>query len=224
MKGVARRELTSSNVRLEYSPESFTGTELDFAMEVCEAVLDEWGATAKDPVVINLPATVEMSTPNVYADQIQWMDQNFKQRSRVILSLHPHNDRGCAVAAAELGMLAGADRVEGCLFGCGERTGNVDLVVLAMNMFSQGIDPKLDLSDMQSIIEVSDFCTELPVPARSPWAGSLVFTAFSGSHQDAIKKGMECLPKGCAGGTTGLWEVPYLPIDPTDIGCTYDAV
>merc|ERR1719281_1677482 len=218
MKDLVDKRLTASNVRLEYSPESFTGTELDVAMEVCEAALDTWGATAEKPAIINLPATVEMSTPNVYADQIQWMGQNFTDRSRVILSLHPHNDRGCAIAAAELGVLAGADRVEGCLFGCGERTGNVDIVALAMNMFSQGIDPKLDLSDMKSIIEVSEYCTELPVPARMPWSGSLAYTAFSGSHQDAIKKGMAEVTPG------GKWEVPYLPIDPTDLGCNYDAV
>merc|ERR1719281_942114 len=218
MKGLAEERLTTSNVRLEYSPESFTGTELDVAMEVCEAALDAWGATPAKSAIINLPATVEMSTPNVYADQIQWMGQNFTDRSRVILSLHPHNDRGCAIAAAELGVLAGADRVEGCLFGCGERTGNVDIVALAMNMFSQGIDPKLDLSDMQSIIEVSEYCTELPVPARMPWSGSLAYTGFSGSHQDAIKKGMDQLKPD------DKWEVPYLPIDPTDIGCNYDAV
>ena len=205
---------------LEYSPESFTGTELDYALEVCEEVLDCWKASKSNPVIINLPATVEMSTPNIYADQIEWMINNFSDRSRVILSLHPHNDRGTAVAATELALMAGADRVEGTLFGNGERTGNVDLITLGLNMYTQGIKPNLDISDINTLIETAEFCNQLPVHERHPYAGSLVHTAFSGSHQDAIRKGMEAINKS----NNDLWEVPYLPIDPNDIGRTYEAI
>ena len=205
---------------LEYSPESFTGTELDYALEVCEEVLDCWKASKSNPVIINLPATVEMSTPNIYADQIEWMINNFSDRSRVILSLHPHNDRGTAVAATELALMAGADRVEGTLFGNGERTGNVDLITLGLNMYTQGIKPNLDISDINTLIETAEFCNQLPVHERHPYAGSLVHTAFSGSHQDAIRKGMEAINKS----NHDLWEVPYLPIDPNDIGRTYEAI
>ena len=205
---------------LEYSPESFTGTELDYALEVCEEVLDCWKASKSNPVIINLPATVEMSTPNIYADQIEWMINNFSDRSRVILSLHPHNDRGTAVAATELALMAGADRVEGTLFGNGERTGNVDVITLGLNMYTQGIKPNLDISDINTLIETAEFCNQLPVHERHPYAGSLVHTAFSGSHQDAIRKGMEAINKS----NNDLWEVPYLPIDPNDIGRTYEAI
>ncbi|MBI4605587.1 MAG: 2-isopropylmalate synthase [Planctomycetes bacterium] len=212
--------LRGTDVRLEYSPESFTGTEPDFALEVCEAVLDVWEPTADRPVTLNLPATVEMSTPNVYADRIEWFSRSVSRRDRVVLSVHPHNDRGTAVAAAELALLAGAERVEGTLFGNGERTGNVDIVTLALNMFSQGIDPGLELHDVQSVARVAEECTGLPVHARHPYAGELVFTAFSGSHQDAIRKGFAAMRAG--GGPR--WEVPYLPIDPADVGRTYEAV
>ncbi len=207
-------------IKLQYSPESFTGTELDYALEVCEEVLDCWKANQKNPVIINLPATVEMSTPNIYADQIEWMSNNFSNRDRVILSLHPHNDRGTGVAATELAIMAGADRVEGTLFGNGERTGNVDIVTLGLNMFTQGVDPKLDFKDLNQLIETAEFCTQLPVHQRHPYAGSLVHTAFSGSHQDAIRKGMEAISKS----NQEKWEVPYLPIDPSDIGKTYEAI
>ena len=207
-------------IKLQYSPESFTGTELDYALEVCEEVLDCWKANQKNPVIINLPATVEMSTPNIYADQIEWMSNNFSNRDRVILSLHPHNDRGTGVAATELALMAGADRVEGTLFGNGERTGNVDIVTLGLNMFTQGVDPKLDFKDLNQLIETAEFCTQLPVHQRHPYAGSLVHTAFSGSHQDAIRKGMEAISKS----NQEKWEVPYLPIDPSDIGKTYEAI
>jgi len=209
-----------TDLRWQYSPESFTGTELDYAVEVCEAVMDVWQPTADRPVVLNLPATVEMSTPNVYADQIEWMGRNLTRRDAVVLSLHPHNDRGCAVAAAELGVMAGADRVEGCLFGNGERTGNVCLVTLGMNLFSQGIDPQIDFSDIDEIRRTTEYCNQLPVHPRHPYGGDLVYTAFSGSHQDAIKKGFEAMER------TGqrVWEVPYLPIDPKDVGRTYEAV
>src|SRR6185369_2055146 len=207
-----------TDLRWQYSPESFTGTELDYAVEVCEAVMDVWQPTADRPVVLNLPATVEMSTPNVYADQIEWMGRNLTRRDAVVLSLHPHNDRGCAVAAAELGVMAGADRIEGCLFGNGERTGNVDLVTLAMNLYSQGIHPGLDFSDIDEIRRAVEVCNQLPVHPRHPYAGELVYTAFSGSHQDAIKKGFAARRAG------ETWEVPYLPIDPADVGRTYDAV
>ena len=199
---------------LEYSPESFTGTELDFAVEVCAAVADTWGATAEEPIIINLPATVEMATPNIYADQIEWFCRNFPGRDRIVVSLHTHNDRGTGVAATELGIMAGAQRVEGTLFGNGERTGNCDIVTTAMNMFSQGIDPQLDLREMPRIREIVEGVNKLAVPERHPYAGDLVFTAFSGSHQDAIKKGM-------AGVDRDRWEVPYLPIDPEDVGSSY---
>jgi len=209
-----------TRLRYEYSPESFTGTELDYARDVCHAVMDIWQPTRDNPLIFNLPATVEMASPNIYADQIEWMHRNFKNRDRIILSLHPHNDRGTAVAAAELGVMAGADRIEGTLFGNGERTGNVDLVTLALNLFSQGIDSKLDFSDIAESIEVAEYCNQLPVHQRHPYAGELVYTAFSGSHQDAIKKGMAAMPQS----NSGLWEVPYLPIDPKDVGRSYEAV
>jgi len=207
-------------VILEYSPESFTGTEMDYALDVCEAVLDEWGATKEEPVIINLPSTVEMDTPNVYADQIEWMCKNFKDRDRVIVSLHPHNDRGCGVATCELGMLAGADRVEGTLFGNGERTGNVDVVTLALNLYTNGVDPKLELSHINDVKHIYEKCTKMEVPPRHPYAGQLVFTAFSGSHQDAINKGMHAFKTR----NTGIWEVPYLPIDPADLNRQYEPI
>ena len=209
-----------TNVRMEYSPESFTGTELDYAMDVCQAVIDIWQPTVDNRIIINLPATVEMASPNYYADQIEWMHRNFREREKVILSLHPHNDRGTAVAATELGVLAGADRIEGTLFGNGERTGNVDLVTLALNMFSQGVDPKLDFTDINNSVEVAEYCNQLPVHQRHPYAGELVYTAFSGSHQDAIKKGMAAQKNS----NTGVWDVPYLPIDPKDVGRSYEAI
>ena len=212
--------IDNKNIKLQYSPESFTGTELDYALEVCEEVLDCWKASSDNPIIINLPATVEMSTPNIYADQIEWMINNFTNRERVIVSLHPHNDRGTGVAATELALMAGADRVEGTLFGNGERTGNVDIVTLGLNMFTQGVDPKLDFNDVNNLIETAEFCTQLPVHERHPYAGSLVHTAFSGSHQDAIRKGMEAISKS----NQEKWEVPYLPIDPSDIGKTYEAI
>lgn len=204
----------ASNVTFEYSPESFTGTELDFAAEICTAVADTWGATPDAPMIINLPSTVEMSTPNIYADQIEWFCRNFSRRDSAIVSLHTHNDRGTGVAATELGLMAGAQRVEGTLFGNGERTGNCDLVTVAMNMFSQGVDPNLDLRHMPKIREVAESVTKLSVHERHPYAGELVFTAFSGSHQDAIKKGMSKVDRSS-------WEVPYLPIDPEDVGSSY---
>ena len=214
-------QLTSdTNLRLQYSPESFTGTELDYALDVCESVLDVWESSAANPAIINLPATVEMSTPNIYADQIEWMHRHFSDRSRVILSLHTHNDRGTGVAATELGLMAGADRVEGTLFGNGERTGNVDIITLGLNLFTQGVDPHLDFSDISELVETAEFCNQLPVHQRHPYAGQLVHTAFSGSHQDAIRKGIEALNQS---GDTH-WEVPYLPIDPSDIGRTYEAI
>jgi len=202
----------------QYSPESFTGTEMDYAVEICEAVLDVWQPTPERKVILNLPATVEMTTPNIYADQIEWFGRSIKKRDSVIISLHPHNDRGTAVAATELGLMAGADRVEGTLFGNGERTGNVDIVTLAMNLYTQGVHPGLDFSNINRVIECSESCTQLPVHERHPYAGLLVFTAFSGSHQDAIKKGFGAQPEG------GEWAVPYLPIDPKDLGRTYEAV
>ena len=214
------KHLPDTALTLQYSPESFTGTELDYALDVCETVLDCWKASKQNKVIINLPATVEMSTPNIYADQIEWMSNNFTDRDRVILSLHPHNDRGTGVAATELGLMAGADRVEGTLFGNGERTGNVDIVTLGLNMFTQGIDPELDFSDINKLIETTEFCNQLPVHQRHPYAGLLVHTAFSGSHQDAIRKGMEAIAKS----NDPYWEVPYLPIDPSDIGRTYEAI
>ena len=213
-------KLNNSDIRLQYSPESFTGTELPYALEVCEAVLDVWNATEDKPVIINLPATVEMSTPNIHADQIEWMGNSFSNRNSVILSLHPHNDRGTAIAATELALMAGADRVEGTLFGNGERTGNVDLVTLGLNLFTQGINPNLDFSQINDLIETAEFCNRLPVHERHPYAGSLVHTAFSGSHQDAIRKGMDAIEKA----NSDKWSVPYLPIDPADIGRDYEAI
>ncbi|MCA9511184.1 MAG: 2-isopropylmalate synthase [Myxococcota bacterium] len=204
----------------QYSPESFTGTELDFAVEICEAVMDVFEPTPEHRLIVNLPATVEMSTPNVYADQIEWFARHVKQRESLILSVHPHNDRGCAVAGAELALLAGAERVEGTLFGNGERTGNVDVVTLAVNMLTQGVDPKLDCSDINALRMTAEHCNRLPVHPRHPWVGDLVFTAFSGSHQDAIKKGLAAR----AANPDAVWEVPYLPIDPADLGRTYEAV
>ncbi len=202
----------------QYSPECFTATELDFAKEVCNAVIETWGPTPERKMIINLPATVEVATPNHYADQVEWMHRNLARRDSVLISVHPHNDRGTAVAAAELAMLAGADRVEGCLFGNGERTGNVDLVTLGLNLYSQGVDPQLDFSNINDIARVVEYCNQLPIHPRHPYVGDLVFTAFSGSHQDAIKKGF-AVQKADA-----LWEVPYLPIDPSDVGRTYDSV
>ncbi len=210
--------MPESDVRFEYSPESFSATEIDFAVEICEAVMDVWQPTAERPVILNLPATVEMSTPNIYADQIELFLRSIRQRDAVILSVHPHNDRGCAVAAAELALLAGADRVEGTLFGNGERTGNVDVVTLALNLLTQGVDPELDVTDVNRLVRIAEHCNRLPVHPRHPYAGDLVFTAFSGSHQDAIKKGLGALADGDA------WEVPYLPIDPVDVGRTYEQV
>ena len=205
---------------LEYSPESFTGTELDYALEICTAVQEEWGATKDDPIIINLPSTVEMNTPNVYADQIEWMNKHFKNRESIILSVHPHNDRGTGVASAELAMLAGAQRVEGTLFGNGERTGNVDIMNLAYNMFSQGIDPKLAIEHVNESIEIYERCCKIPIHPRHPYAGKLVFTAFSGSHQDAINKGVKALKER----GSEIWQVPYLPIDPSDIGREYEPI
>ncbi len=214
-----RQAMSGTDVRFEYSPESFTGTEIDFAIEICERVAEEWGATPEDPIILNLPATVEMSTANLYGDLIEYFHRNIRNRDAVILSLHPHNDRGCGVAAAEFGMMAGADRVEGTLFGNGERTGNVDLVTLAMNLFSQGVDPELDISHIDHLRRVAEYCNQLPVHPRHPYGGDLVYTAFSGSHQDAIKKGFEALEDSYA-----LWQVPYLPIDPAHVGRTYQDV
>lgn len=217
-----------TDIYYEYSPESYTGTELEYAVEVCNEVLEIFEPTPERKVIINLPATVEMATPNVYADSIEWMGRHLNHRENVIISLHPHNDRGTAVAAAELGYLAGADRIEGCLFGNGERTGNVDLVALGINMFTQGIDPQIDFSDIDQVKRTVEYCNQLPVPERSPWAGDLVFTAFSGSHQDAIKKGFEAMAaKAEAQGVTVdeiEWAVPYLPVDPKDLGRSYEAV
>ena len=203
---------------LEYSPETFSATELDFALQICNAVTAAWGATPDNKVILNLPATVEVATPNVYADQIEWMHRHLARRDSVILSLHTHNDRGCAVAAAELGLMAGADRVEGCLFGNGERTGNVDIVTLALNLYTQGVSPGLDFSDIDAVARTVEYCNRLPVHPRHPYAGDLVFTAFSGSHQDAIRKGF------AAQQPDTLWNVPYLPIDPADAGRSYDSV
>jgi 2-isopropylmalate synthase len=220
--------LGTTVIGYEYSPEIFTGTELPFSVEVCEAVSDVWQPDDDREIILNLPATVEMSTPNVYADQIEWFSRQLTRRESTTISLHPHNDRGTAVAATELAMMAGADRVEGCLFGHGERTGNVDLVTLAMNLFSQGIDPKVDVSDIDEIRRTVEYCTQLPVHPRHPYAGDLVYTAFSGSHQDAIKKGLEALETTAAemGRPVSAlpWEAPYLPIDPHDVGRTYEAV
>ena len=205
---------------LEYSPESFTGTELDYALEICTAVQETWGATKEDPIIINLPSTVEMTTPNVYADQIEWMNKHFKNRESIILSVHPHNDRGTGVASAELAMLAGADRVEGTLFGNGERTGNVDVLNIAYNMFSQGINPELNIEHVNDIIEIYERCCKIPIHPRHPYAGKLVFTAFSGSHQDAINKGVKAMKER----NSEIWQVPYLPIDPADIGREYEPI
>ncbi|MCX9189873.1 2-isopropylmalate synthase [Carbonactinospora thermoautotrophica] len=224
----AEEMLPDTEFGYQYSPEVFTGTELEFALEVCEAVMDVWQPTPEREIILNLPATVEMATPNVHADQIEWFCRHISRRDSVCVSLHPHNDRGTAVAAAELGYLAGADRIEGCLFGNGERTGNVCLVTLAMNLFSQGIDPELDLSDIDEIRRTVEYCNQLPVHPRHPYAGDLVYTAFSGSHQDAIKKGFEALEAEAAAAGVPVeefrWEVPYLPIDPKDVGRTYEAV
>jgi 2-isopropylmalate synthase len=209
-----------TKVRFQYSPESFTQTELDYALEVCEAVMDVWQPTPANPAIINLPATVEVATPNIYADQIEWMHRNFSKRDCVVLSLHPHNDRGTGVAAAEMGVMAGADRIEGTLFGNGERTGNVDVITLAMNMVSQGLDSKLDMRNMRELRATAEYCNQLPVHPRHPYAGDLVFTAFSGSHQDAIKKGLAAMKSS----NSQEWDVPYLPIDPADIGAEYEAV
>jgi 2-isopropylmalate synthase len=213
-------KMPHTEVIYQYSPESFTGTELDFAVEICESVMDVWQPTSAKKTILNLPATVEMATPNIYADQIEWFGRNIRNRDSIVLSLHPHNDRGTAVAAAELGVMAGADRVEGTLFGNGERTGNVDVMTLALNLFSQGIEPALEIHDIDEIVRTVEHCNQLPVHPRHPYAGELVYTAFSGSHQDAIKKGFEALEKR----NDPLWEVPYLPIDPKDLGRSYEAV
>ncbi|GGC82966.1 2-isopropylmalate synthase [Tersicoccus solisilvae] len=220
--------LRDTRITYEYSPESYTGTELEFAARICNAVADVFEVSEDNQVILNLPATVEMATPNVYADSIEWMGRHLYHRENIILSLHPHNDRGTGVAAAELGYLAGADRIEGCLFGNGERTGNVDLVTLGLNLFSQGIDPMIDFSDLDAVRRTAEYCTQLGVPERSPYGGDLVFTAFSGSHQDAIKKGFEAMTADAqaAGRDVSdmVWGVPYLPIDPKDIGRSYEAV
>jgi 2-isopropylmalate synthase len=217
------KELTGrsrTEVVFEYSPESFHGTELEFALEICEAVMAAWQPTREAPMIVNLPTTVEVFPPNVYADRIEWFQRHVSARDRIILSVHPHNDRGTAVATAELGLMAGADRVEGTLFGNGERTGNVDLVTIALNLLTQGVDPKLDLSRIDEAKQIVEECNELPVHPRHPWAGELVYTAFSGSHQDAIKKGMYAQQRG----GSDLWDVPYLPIDPADLGRNYEAI
>jgi len=206
--------------RFEYSPETFSTAELDFSVECCEAVMDILQPTPERPLILNLPATVEAASPNVYADQIEWFGRNISRRDSVIISVHPHNDRGTGVAAAELSIMAGADRVEGCLFGNGERTGNVDLVTLALNMYTQGVDPELDFSDIGEVVQTVEYCNQIPVHPRHPYAGELVFTAFSGSHQDAIKKGFAAQQTR----NDQMWDVPYLPIDPADIGCSYEAV
>ena len=215
-----RAEKFDGKIILEYSPESFTGTEVDFALEICTAVQKTWGATKENPIIINLPSTVEMNTPNVYADQIEWMNSHFEDRDSIILSVHPHNDRGTGVASAELAMLAGADRVEGTLFGNGERTGNVDLLNIAYNMFSQGINPELNIEHINEIIEIYERCCKIPIHPRHPYAGKLVFTAFSGSHQDAINKGVHAMRER----QNEYWQVPYLPIDPADIGREYEPI
>ncbi len=207
-------------IRFEYSPESFTGTELEYALDVCHAVMEEWGASAENKVVLNLPSTVELSTPNIYADRIEWFCRNLKERDAAIISVHAHNDRGTAVATSELAVMAGADRIEGALFGNGERCGNMDIVIMALNLMTQGIDPKLDLSNLPHIKQVYSRCTRMTVHPRQPYSGDLVYTAFSGSHQDAISKGMKVHKRAPEGG----WDVPYLPIDPQDVGCTYEAI
>ena len=220
--------MPETKIFFEYSPESYTGTELEYAVEICDAVSAVWQPDPEHRMIVNLPATVEMATPNVYADSIEWMHRNLARRDSIILSLHPHNDRGTAVAAAELGYMAGAERIEGCLFGNGERTGNVCLVTLAMNLFTQGVDPELDFRDIDEVRRTVEYCNQLPVPERHPYAGDLVYTAFSGSHQDAIKKGFEALQRdaGAAGSSVDgiAWAVPYLPIDPKDVGRSYEAV
>jgi 2-isopropylmalate synthase len=213
-------KMTGTEIRFEYSPESFTGTELPFAKRACEAVMAIWQPTPEKPMILNLPATVEMSTPNIYADQIEWFGRNVVNRESLIISVHPHNDRGTGVAAAELALMAGADRVEGTLFGNGERTGNVCVVTLAANLFTQGVDPELDLSDIPQIVRTVEYCNQIPVHPRHPYGGDLVFTAFSGSHQDAIKKGLDALAKT----PLAPWEVPYLPVDPKDLGRSYEAI
>ena len=222
------RSTPDTQWRFEYSPESYTGTELEYAKEVCDAVADIIEPTPERPLIINLPATVEMATPNVYADSIEWMSRNLARRDSIILSLHPHNDRGTAVAAAELGYQAGADRIEGCLFGNGERTGNVCLVTLGLNLFSRGVDPQIDFSNIDEIRRTVEYCNQLPVPERHPYGGDLVYTAFSGSHQDAINKGLDAMKinadEADADVDDMLWQVPYLPIDPKDVGRTYEAV
>ncbi|MBR3811588.1 MAG: 2-isopropylmalate synthase [Agathobacter sp.] len=215
-----RAEKFDGKIILEYSPESFTGTEVEFALDICTAVQKTWGATKENPIIINLPSTVEMNTPNVYADQIEWMNNHFEDRESIILSVHPHNDRGTGVASAELAMLAGADRVEGTLFGNGERTGNVDLLNIAYNMFSQGINPELNIEHINEIIEIYERCCKIPIHPRHPYAGKLVFTAFSGSHQDAINKGVHAMRER----QNEYWQVPYLPIDPADIGREYEPI
>lgn len=215
-----RAQKFPGEIILEYSPESFTGTEMDFALDICTAVQEEWRPTAEKPMIINLPSTVEMTTPNVYADQIEWMNKHFKNRESIILSVHPHNDRGTGVASAELSLLAGADRVEGTLFGNGERTGNVDILNIAYNMFSQGIDPQLHIEHINEIIELYERCCKIPIHPRHPYAGKLVFTAFSGSHQDAINKGVKAMRER----GSQIWQVPYLPIDPADIGREYEPI
>ncbi len=212
--------ISETEITYEYSPESFTQTEMDYALDVCEAVMDVFEASSKKPVIINLPATVEVSTPNIYADQIEWFCNNLRDRSRAIISIHPHNDRGTGIAAAEFALMAGADRIEGTLFGNGERTGNVDLVTLGMNMVSQGVDAKIDFSNIREIVATAEYCNQLPVHPRHPYSGELVFTAFSGSHQDAIKKGLDAMQSS----NSGQWNVPYLPIDPEDVGADYEAV
>ena len=213
-------KLVNTEIILEYSPESFTGTELDFALEICESVMEIWQPTPQHKMILNLPATVEMSTPNIYADQIEYFSQNIRNRESFILSIHPHNDRGTAIAATELALMAGAQRVEGTLFGNGERTGNVDLITLALNLYTQGIDPGISINDINKIVDIYEYCNQLPVHQRHPYAGELVFTAFSGSHQDAIKKGFNAQHIS----NSDRWEIPYLPIDPHDIGRTYEAV
>ncbi len=211
---------TKTEIMFEYSPESFHGTELDYALEICEAVIAEWGPTSEEPMIVNLPTTVEAFPPNVYADRLEWFQRHVSSRDQIILSVHPHNDRGTAVATAELGLMAGAERVEGTLFGNGERTGNVDIVTLALNLLTQGVDPQMDLSRIDETKAIVEECNELPVHPRHPWAGELVYTAFSGSHQDAIKKGMYAQQRS----SSELWDVPYLPVDPMDLGRDYEAI
>src|SRR5580765_2610219 len=213
-------ETTQTEIVFQYSPESFHGTELDYALEICEAVIAEWGPTAEEKMILNLPTTVEAFPPNVYADRLEWFQRHFSARDHIVLSVHPHNDRGTAVATAELGLMAGADRVEGTLFGNGERTGNVDMVTLALNLFTQGVDPGLDLSQLDEAKRIVEECNELPVHPRHPYVGELVYTAFSGSHQDAIKKGMHAQERA----ESETWDVPYLPIDPKDVGRDYEAI